>query len=204
MISNLLIKTSGPCHKQIPSIVHNSCYLEQLRNNFTNLLLKSNRMFFLSFSLACTVTQVGCLLMLLRVSHFFLRIPHKKLTGLSALYLLLTLFLLQQQVIQPPNPLLLHLVSFQICHCPFPQQTLQHRLVSPDICILYPWNTQSANIIFLLVPTTMAQKIFKKSHFQLKEQCQRGNHQITVSRNVSLELLWRHSWGNSQCSQGPM
>lgn len=171
----IIIKTSGTCHKQIPSILHNNCYLEQLRNNFTDLLLKSNCMFFLSFSLACTVTQVGCLLMLLRVSHFFLRIPHKKLTGLWALYLLLTLFLLQQQVIRPPNPLLLHLVSFQICHCLFPQQTLQHRLVSSDICILYPWNTQSANIIFLLVPTTMAQKIKKINHiFNLRNNVKEG------------------------------
>lgn len=72
----IIVKTSGTCHKQIPSILHNNCYLEQLRNNFTDLLLKSNCMFFLSFSLACTVNPGGMPpLMLLRVSHFFLLDP---------------------------------------------------------------------------------------------------------------------------------
>ncbi|KAK1341801.1 hypothetical protein QTO34_016551 [Cnephaeus nilssonii] len=58
--------------------------------------------------------------------------PHKKLTGLSVLYLLLTLFLHQRQVIQQPNLLLLHLASFQTCHYLFPQQTLQCRLISQN------------------------------------------------------------------------
>lgn len=150
--------------------MHNHCYLEQFRNS-TNLPLNLISCF-ASFSSACTVTQVGCLLMLLRVFHFFLHIRHKKLTGLSVLYLLLTLFLLQRQVIQQPNLLLLHLVSFQICHCLFPQQTLQHRLVSSDICILYPCRIQSTNMTCLVCQPLRAKDKKIIMSFSLSNHCQ--------------------------------
>lgn len=151
------------CHKQIPSITSDHCFI--------NLLLKSNLIFLLSFSLVYIVTQVGCLLMPLRVFHFFLHIPHKKLTGLSVLYLLLTLFLLQRQVIQQPSLLHLHLASFQIYHYQFPQQTLQHRWVSSVIYILYPWNIHSVNKhlhVSLYQHKLGTKDKMIKSHFQCK------------------------------------
>lgn len=138
--------------------------------------------FFLSFSLAYTVIQVGCLLMHLRVSHFFLRIPHKKLTGLSLLCLLLTLFLLQQQVTHQPNPLLLLLASFQICHYLFLQQTLQHRWVSSVFCIFVSLETHLIDIYllytFLCQPLNKEQKIKRLNHIFNSSNKLRGDQQI--------------------------
>lgn len=92
----------------------------------------------LFFPLAYTVTQVECLLTLLRVFHVFLRILHKKPTGIF-LCLLPTLFLLQQQVAHQQSLPHLLLASFPICHYLFLQQTLLHRLVSSVMCIFYSW-----------------------------------------------------------------
>lgn len=166
---------------KILSLLHGHCDLEPCGDSFIGLPLMSNLMFFLSFFLAYTVIQVGCLLTHLRVFHFFLHIRHKKLTGLSLLCLLLTLFLLQQQVTQQPNPLLLLLASFQICHYLFPQQTLQHRWASSVFYILYPWDCPVNKYLsntFLWQPLSKAQKIKRLNRIFSSSNKLRSDQQI--------------------------